>query len=109
MVDNATNVPLDGEEDDMPRADVTLKISAYVEKLCRAMTIQTMKEFKGQAEDAQVMRVIIFSVLDFSLKINLIASRDVETCRRMVDILLENLVETDEHVLMALNPRTKDQ
>ena len=24
-------------------------------------------------------------------------------------MLLENLVETDEHVLMALNPRTKDQ
>ena len=71
MVDNATNVPLDGEEDDMPRADVTLKISAYVEKLCGEMTIQTMKEFKGQAENPQIMRVIIFSVLNFSLKTRL--------------------------------------
>jgi len=27
----------------------------------------------------------------------------------MVDMLLEDLVETDEHVLMALNPKSKDQ
>ena len=42
-----------------------------VDSATNAMTIQTMKEFKGQAENPQIMRVIIFSVLNFSLKTRL--------------------------------------
>ena len=84
-----------------------MEIMEHTEFLCRALTINVVVKYQEKYGDANTLSAMMYALLDFSLKMNLMGTKSVDDCRAMADSMLDRLASEDPDVLEAFAHRNK--
>jgi hypothetical protein len=89
--------------------DMIAETFGLTEGLCKMVVINVVETLKEKHSEADIMRTVVFAVLEFGLKLGLMATTGVDDFRGMVDRMVDNLVQHDEDVQRIFEDRKKAQ
>jgi hypothetical protein len=96
-------------ETQSPDSDMMAETFGLTEGLCKMVVIKVVETLKDKYPEADIMRTVVFAVLDFSLKLGLMATTGVDDFRGMIDQMVDHLVQHDEDVQRIFEDRKKAQ
>ena len=88
--------------------DVVGEIMHAIETSGKIAVTRTMAEFCTKHSEQEVLRVILFAMLEFALKLNVMATKGVDECRTMAEMIIDHLASDDEDVLEVFKRRKQD-
>jgi hypothetical protein len=75
-----------------------MEIVEHTEFLCKALTVNVVEQYQEKYGDANTLGVMMYALLDFSLKMHLMGTKSVDECRALADSMLDRLASEDVHL-----------